>query len=311
MRVTLPVPKKTRNLSMSLKTQRLVIPYTFLIPATALFLIFLVYPLLKGLQISFFDWSIMPNKPSIFTGLANYIKAFQDPITGVAFKNTIFYTLITVPGQMILAMLVAVMIHSLPKAKGFYRVLYYIPVITSWVIVSLLFRYLFQSPQGIINYFLVSIFHVVDKPIPWLQQVSTALIPVMGLGIWKGIGWSMIIYLAALATIPHELTEAASIDGANTWQQFWGITLPLISPTIVFTLVMLLIGGFNVFISVFLITNGGPMQQTEVVLSYMYHQSFDFLDFGYGAALSFLMAAIIVTASGLQLKFLRRPQELS
>ena len=121
----------------------------------------------------------------------------------------------------------------------------------------------------------------------------------------------MIIYLAALATIPHEVTEAASIDGATIWQRFWGITLPLIGPTVVFTLVMLLIGGFNVFISVYLITNGGPMQQTEVMLSYMYHQSFDFLDFGYGAALSFLLAAIIVTASGLQMKFLRRPQEFS
>jgi multiple sugar transport system permease protein len=140
---------------------------------------------------------------------------------------------------------------------------------------------------------------------------GTAMIPIITLGIWKGIGWSMIIYLAALATIPHDIVEAASIDGANTWQRFWQITMPLISPTIVFTLVMLLIGGFNVFISVFLITNGGPMEQTQVLLSYMYHQSFDYLDFGYGAALSFLVAAIIVTASMLQMKFLRRPQEFS
>ena len=311
MRGTFPTRKPIPQIDIPLRTQRLVIPYVFLVPAVALFLIFLVYPLLKGLQISFYDWSIMPNKASIFTGLENYVKAFKDPITGVAFKNTILYTVITVPGQMILAMLVALMIHSLPRAKGFYRTLYYIPVITSWVIVSLLFRYLFQSPQGVINYFLINIFHIAARPIPWLQQVSTAFIPVMGLGIWKGIGWSLIIYLAALATIPHELTEAAAIDGANAWQQFWKVTMPLISPTIVFTLVMLLIGGFNVFISVFLITNGGPMQQTEVVLSDMYHQAFDFLDFGYGAALSFLMAAVIVTASVLQLKFLRRPQELS
>lgn len=297
-------------MKMSLRKQKLIVPYLFIFPAIVLFLVFLIYPLLKGFQISFYDWSIMPNKPSTFVGLQNYIHAFNDPIAKVAFKNTLVYTLITVPAQMILAMLVALLINSITKGKVFFRTIYYIPVITSWVIVSLLFRYLFQSPQGVINYFLVNVLHFAAKPIPWLQQASTAMIPVMGLGIWKGIGWSMIIYLAALSTIPHEILEASSIDGANTWQRFRLVTLPLIGPTVVFTLVMLLIGGFNVFISVYLITNGGPMQQTEVMLSYMYHQSFDFLEFGSGAAISFLLAFLIVTASILQMKFLRRPEEL-
>ncbi len=295
---------------MSLRRQKLIVPYLFVLPAILLFLIFLVYPLLKGLQISFFDWSIMPNKPSTFVGLQNYAQALQDPIAGVAFKNTLIYTAITVPMQMILAMLAALMINSVTKGKIFFRTIYYIPVITSWVIVSLLFRYLFQSPQGIINYFLVNVSHLFTKPVPFLQRAATAMIPVMSLGIWKGIGWSMIIYLAALGTIPHEILEAASIDGANNWQRFRSVTLPLIGPTVVFTLVMLMIGGFNVFISVFLITNGGPMQQTEVMLSYMYHQSFDYLEFGYGAAISILMAILIVVISVLQMRFLRRPQEL-
>ncbi|MCL4560843.1 MAG: sugar ABC transporter permease [Chloroflexi bacterium] len=298
-------------MAISTNTQKKIIPYLFLAPAAVLFLLFLVYPLLKGFQISFYNWSIMPTKPSTFIGLDNYVKAFQDQVVGTAFKNTLIYTLITVPGQMILAMLAAVMIHNITRGKIFFRTLYYIPVITSWVIVSLLFRYLFQSPEGLINYFLVEVFHITPDPVGWLQQAGTAMIPVIGLGIWKGIGWSMIIYLAALASIPHEIGEAASIDGANTWQRFWAVTLPLIGPTVVFTLVMLLIGGFNVFISVYLITNGGPMQQTEVALSYMYHQAFDFIDFGYAASLSFLLAAVIVTGSLLQMKFLRRPVEIS
>lgn len=297
-------------MKMSMKRQKQIIPYLFILPALILFVVFMVYPLLKGFQISFFDWSIMPNKPSTFIGLDNYTRIFSDKIAGVAFKNTILYVAITVPAQMILAMLVAVLINSLTKGKTFFRAVYYIPVITSWVIVSLLFRYLFQSPQGVINYFLVDVFHIVSKPVAFLQQANTAMIPIMSLGIWKGIGWSMIIYLAALSTIPKELTEVAEIDGANGWQRFWSITLPLISPTVVYTLVMLIIGGFNVFISVYLITNGGPMQQTEVYLSYLYHQTFGYLDFGYGAALSFVLAFLIVTLSGLQLKFLRRPQEL-
>lgn len=297
-------------MGMSQRTQKRIIPYLFLLPAISLFAVFLVYPLLKGFQMSFYQWSIMPGKPNIFVGLENYLKAFQDPVVGVAFRNTLVYTLVTVPGQMILAMFAALLIHSVARGKVFFRALYYIPVITSWVIVSLLFRYLFQSPEGLINYFLVEVFHVASDPVPWLQQVGTAMIPIIGLGIWKGIGWSMIIYLAALQSIPHELLEAASIDGASAWQRFWRVTLPLISPTVVFTLVLLLIGGFNVFISVYLITNGGPMQQTEVMLSYMYHQAFDFIDFGYGAALSFLLASLIVTLSFLQMKYLRRPEEI-
>jgi multiple sugar transport system permease protein len=136
------------------------------------------------------------------------------------------------------------------------------------------------------------------------------MIPIWGLGIWKGVGWAMVIFLAALQTIPKELYEAAAIDGASSWRRLISITLPLMRPTLVFTLVMLMIGGFNVFISVYLITNGGPLQRTEVILSYMYHQAFDFLEFGYGAALCFVLAVVIVTISFLQIRFLRRPEEM-
>jgi len=297
-------------LRMYPRTQKLVIPYLFLLPAILLFLVFMVYPLLKGFQISFLHFSIVPTRPSTFVGLKNYIEAFHDPLVWTALKNTLIYTVITVPGQMILAMLVALLINSITHGKAFFRTVYYVPVITSWVIVSLLFLYLFQSPQGLINYFLVDVLHVASQPITWLEDPTTAMIPIVLLGIWKGIGWSMIIYLAALASIPNEILEAAAIDGATAWQRFRSVTLPLIGPTVVFTLVMLLIGGFNVFTSVYLITNGGPMQQTEVMLSYMYHQAFQFIDFGYGAALSFLLAAIIITLSVLQMKLLRRPEEI-
>ncbi len=292
------------------RTIRTITPYLFMLPGLILFLVFMIYPLFSGVRMSFYQWSIMPNKPSTFLGFDNYIKAFQDPIVGVAFKNTVLYTAVTVPAQMVLAMLAALLLNAVTRGRTLFRIIYYLPVVTSWVIVSLLFRYLFSSPNGLVNFYLVEVFHFVQEPVPWLQQANTSFVPVLGLGIWKGIGWSMIIYLAALATVPKELTEAASIDGATPWNHFWGITLPLISPTVVYTLVMLLIGGFNVFISVYLITNGGPMQQTEVFLSYLYHQTFGYLDFGYGAALSFLLAFLIITASGLQMKFLRRPQEL-
>jgi len=297
-------------MNIGFRAQRRILPFVFLLPALAFFVVFQVYPLLKGFQMSFYHWELLPGRVSQFIGLENYIRAFTDPIFLRASKNTLIYALVTVPGQMILAMLAAVLLNALPKGRIIFRVLYYIPVITSWVIVSLLIRYLFQSPEGLINYFLVNALHVTKNPILWMNKASTAFIPILILGIWKGIGWSMVIYLAALAGVPKELQEAASIDGANAWQNFWRITFPLISSTIVFTLVMLLIGGFNVFISVYLITGGGPMQQTEVMLSYSYHQAFDYLDFGYGAALSYTMGIIIIFLSLLQIKLFRKPQEI-
>lgn len=284
--------------------------FTFLLPGVFLFLVFNIYPLLKALQISFYDWSLMPGTPSEFVGLANYLRAVRDPVVSLAFRNTVLYTAITVPGQIVLAMAAALLLNSLGRLKVLLRTLYYLPVITSWVIVSLLFRYMFQSPNGFINYLLVDLLHLAEAPIGWLQSASTAMIPVWLLGIWKGIGWSMVIFLAALQTIPLELYEAAAIDGAGGWEKVRHITLPLIRPTLVFVLVMLMIGGLNVFLPVALVTNGGPQQQTEVVLTYMYHQAFDFLEFGYGSALAFMMAVFIVSLSFIQIRFFRRPEEV-
>jgi len=301
--------RKAKERSSS-RARQLPTVIVFLLPGIFLFLVFNIYPLLKAFQISFYDWSIAPNKPSEFVGLANYAQALKDPIARLAFRNTVLYTIITVPGQIVLAMAAALLLNSITRGKVLLRTIYYLPVITSWVIVSLLFRYMFQSPNGFINYILVNVLHLAETPIGWLQSASTAMIPVWLLGIWKGIGWSMVIFLAALQTIPEEIYEAAAIDGAGSFHKLMQITLPLIRPTLVFVVVMLMIGGLNVFLPVALVTNGGPLQQTEVVLTYMYHQAFDFLDFGYGSALAFMMAVFIVSLSFIQIKFFRQPGDI-
>lgn len=298
------------SMKLSRRSLQVISAWIFILPGLLLYLIFLIYPIIKAFQMSFYEWSVMPGDPNEFIGLTNYFRALQDPIVALSLRNTVLYTIVTVPGQMILAFFFAFLLNNAARGKIFFRTLYYVPVITSWVVVSILFRYLFQSPKGLINHILLDILHIIQQPIPWFREPATAFIPILGLGIWKGIGWSMVIFLAALQTIPKELYDAAAIDGATAWKQLRNITLPLMRPTLVFTLVMLMIGGFNVFISVVLITNGGPVQSTEVILSYMYHQAFDYIDFGYGAALSFIVAMIIVTVSYLQIRFLRRPEEI-
>jgi multiple sugar transport system permease protein len=145
----------------------------------------------------------------------------------------------------------------------------------------------------------------VHHNVNWLQQRWTAMAVLSLLGIWKGIGWSMIIFLAALQVVPRELHEAAAIDGAGPWGRFRHVSLPGIRRTVLFVAVMLVIGGFNVFISVFLITGGGPADETQVLLTYMYRQAFDFLDFGYGSALAFMLTIIVLALSGVQMRFFR------
>jgi len=285
-------------------------PYIFLLPGALLFTTFMIYPLADAFRISLLDWKIMPGAVSPFVGAENYARAFNDPIFWQALKNTLLYAAITVPAQMALAMLVAVALDVVPRGRVIFRTLFYLPVITSWVVVALLFRYLFDASEGGIINFLLMALGLAKEPIAWLREPDSAMFAIMALGVWKGIGWSMVIFLAALQTIPPELHEAAEIDGATSAQRFFGITLPLLRPTIVFVMVTLLIGGFNVFISIYLMTGGGPLHRTESILTYMYDQAFNQLQFGYAAALSYILAIIVFLVSALQIKFLRSPTEM-
>jgi multiple sugar transport system permease protein len=160
-----------------------------------------------------------------------------------------------------------------------------------------------------VNWVLHDATHVTNHNVAWLAQRWTAMAAISILGVWKGIGWSMIIFLAALQGVPRELHEAAAVDGAKAWARFRAVSLPAIWPVVGFVTVMLVIGGFNVFISVFLMTGGGPLDETQVLLSYMYRQAFTFLDFGYGSALSFILTLIVFVLSLVQLRLFRRPAE--
>lgn len=282
----------------------------FLLPGLALFAIFVAWPLAQGLRISFYDWNIMPGAAQKFVGLANYQKAFVDPKVRLALANTLLYVVVTVPGQMFFGLLVAVGLNAVIRGRGAWRTLYYIPVLTSWVVVSFIFKYLFLGGQAPVNYLLKDILHLIPAHVDWLQNRWTAQVPITLLGIWKGVGWNAVMFLAGLAAIPRELYEAAAIDGASRPKTFFRITLPLLRPVLLFVAVMLTIGAFGVFISVHLMTGGGPLDKTQVLLSYMYTQGFSNFKFGYGFALAALLGLVIFGISVLQFRFVKNEMDV-
>ena len=275
-----------------------------LLPGIIVFALFTVYPILNLLIMSFMQWDLGSVFQRSFAGLGNYKEVLSDKTFYIAFENTLVYTFVTVPGQMILGLAAAVLIHSIPKFKVTFRVIYYIPVITSWVIVSLVFRYIFNT-EGMLNYLLSNVLHITDENIPWLNTRWGGMTVAMLLGIWKGVGWSLVVFLAALQSVPNELYEAADMDGCGPLNRFFRITLPCIKPTILFALVMLTIGGFNVFTSIKMITDGKPMHQTETILTWMYYKAFSTGEFGYAAALSFIVAITLMMLAYLQFKAMK------
>lgn len=279
-----------------------------LLPGVLVFAMFTIYPILKLLYMSFLEWNRDNMFEHGFAGLANYAAVLGDATFRTAFANTLIYTLVTVPGQMVLGLLAAVLINSIPRFRVTFRVIYYLPVITSWVIVSLVFRYIFNT-EGMLNYLLTNVLHLSESNIRWLDTRWGGLTVAMMLGIWKGVGWNLVVFLAALQSVPQELYESASIDGCGPFARFFYITLPSIKPTILFALVMLTIGGFNVFTSIKMITDGKPMHETEVVLTWMYSKAFSSGDFGYAAALSFIVALTLAFLAVPQFKAMRRNGE--
>jgi multiple sugar transport system permease protein len=227
----------------------------------------------------------------------------------MSFRNTLFYVVVTVPGQMILGLAIAMLLDGPLRARAIYRTVYYVPVVTSWVVVSLVFTFLFNGQAGLVNWVLHDNLHVVGRNINWLREPWPAKIAIATLGIWKGVGWTMVIFLAGLQSIPQTLHEAAAVDGAGSWRRLRDVTLPLMRNTLLFVLVILMIGAFQVFISVYVMTGGKPLHRTDVILTYMYSNAFEFLDLGYGSAISYMLAGMVFALSLAQIRLLRRRVE--
>lgn len=281
--------------------------YLFILPGTLLFIVWTLYPLLDAFRMSFYQWNLI--KPSRFIGLDNYQRALTDDVFWMAFRNTLFYVVVTVPGQMILGLAIALLLDGPLRARAVYRTIYYIPVVTSWVVVSLIFTFLFNSQAGLVNWVLKDSLGLIDSNIRWLRDPTMARIVIAILGIWKGVGWTMVIFLAGLQAIPQNLYEAAAVDGAGPARRMRDITLPLIRNTTLFIMVILTIGAFQVFISVYVMTQGKPLHRTDVMLTYMYSNAFESLDLGYGSAIAYMLAALVFALSMVQIRVLKRKVE--
>lgn len=300
------MPSRTKR-----KLTQLLSAALFVLPGLLLFITFIVGPMVYSLRISFYDWKIVNPADSMWVGTANYARALSNPVFQRAVLNTLIYALVTVPGQMIIGLIVAVLLNQDIRNRALFRVIYYLPVITSWVIVSLLFEYMFSGQAGLVNYILRDVLHVIPKNILWLADPVLTFVPIHLLGIWKGVGWTAVIFLAGLQAIPEHLYEAAEVDGASPRNRFFSITLPLLRPTILFLVVVLTIGALNAYISNLLITNGGdPLDLTHFILTLMYDATFNRLDFGYGSAISYLLTIFVFIISVIQIRLLRQEVDL-
>ncbi len=256
------------------------------------FLLFMIVPVGISFYYSLCDFNIL-SEP-VFRGLKNYKMMLEDDVFWKSLKVTIFYTVVSVPLKLIFALIVAQLLLKTTKITGLYRALYYLPsIIGGSVAVSILWKRMFAT-DGLVNNLLG---RIGIQPIAWLGDTDIAIWILILLTVWQ-FGSSMLIFLSALKQIPTSLYEASTVDGAGKWKQFTKVTLPLLTPTIFFNLVMQMINGLLAFTQCFIITKGQPMDSTLFYMVYMYRQSFEFYNTGYGAALAWVMLVIvgIVTA---------------
>jgi multiple sugar transport system permease protein len=268
----------------------------FLGPGLVGFVIFYVVPIITSLYVSFTEWDLLSSPE--FIGLKNYQTLVGDPNFWMALKNTMFYILGYLPAVVAIGLGVALLLNSKLKARTLFRGVYFLPVVTSWVAVSLVWAWLFNPVYGLINY-LLSLGGIAGPN--WLTDPSTAMIAIIITSVWKDIGFIMVLYLGGLQNISPSLYEAASIDGANNFKKFWKITLPMLQPTTFFVVMISLINSFQVFDQVNVMTGGGPGNATNVLVQNIYKSAFGFFEMGYAAAMSWALFLIIFAVSLVQM----------
>mgnify|MGYP005754765907 FL=1 len=286
--MALAAPKKKKKMSTYKRAQRNT-AILFLIPNFLGFLVFIVYPVLKSLYISFFNWDGLGTKE--FIGIQNYVRLFQDSTFQISFLNNLHYTIVTVPLSIFLGIMIALLMNTKMAGIKAFRVIYFLPQVTSMIAIGIVWTTVLAN-YGPVNQILMSI--GVENPPQWLSSSTWALISVEMVSIWRSMGYNAIILLAGLQGINAELYEAAKIDGAGVFKRFTKITFPMLSPTIFLCTVLQFISSFQVFDTIMGMTQGGPGRATNVLTYYIYQRAFVDFRFGYASAVAYVLFIIIL-----------------
>ncbi|MCY4538773.1 MAG: sugar ABC transporter permease [Chloroflexi bacterium] len=278
-------------------------PYLWILPAILVYGIFKLVPLVSGIYMALLRWDGI-EEPR-FIGLRNFEKILNDKLTLLVLGNNVEYAVLTVTGKIILSLFLAIMLNQALRGRTFYRTSLFMPVVMSFVVIGILWRWLFNTEFGLLNNLFESLglgFLAQD----WLGDTSIALKSLTLVDIWKWYGFHMVIFLAGLQSIPGELYEAAKIDGASVWQQFRHVTLPMLQPVMIVNVTISLMGAFNVFDIPYVMTEGGPANSTNVMALHIYLRGFKFYRFGFSAALSYVLLTIVTLVAALQLWLMTR-----
>ncbi|MDB4897644.1 MAG: sugar transporter permease, partial [Firmicutes bacterium] len=274
--------------------------YLFLAPNLIGFLLFTVLATLASLGISFTNWDLLT--PPQWAGVHNYVKLWQDPTFWKVLKNTLFFTVTSVPLTVALGLVLALGLNRKMRGTAWLRSAYFVPVVTSSFVIALVWRWLYNPDYGMMNYLLRLI--GITGP-NWLTSQKWAMTAVVIVSVWKGCGYAMVLFLAGLQSISDQIYEAGSIDGTNSWQRFRYLTIPLLTPTTFFVSIISLIGSFQVFDSVSALTDGGPADATRPLVMYIVDNAFTYLSMGYGAALAWVLFAIVFVITLVQWRLQR------
>lgn len=294
-RVSYPFATRTRR-------RRLLTAYAFMLPSLVVMALFMFYPLIRAAWLSLTSYSFFGT--SQFIGLGNYTKLVHDAQFWNDLGNTAYYAAVTTPVSIILALGLALLLNrrGLP-GRGILRAAIFLPAVVSLAVAAIPFRLMFTPSIGLVTYWLGALgIHATD----WLNSTTLAMPAVIIVGIWKDVGFYMVIYLAGLQTIPREFYEAARIDGASTWQRFRRITLPLLNNTTMFVTIIALIASFQAFDQIYVMTQGGPAFSTETLVMLIYRQGFQNFSMGYASAIGYVLVLIILLFSLLQMRYFNR-----
>lgn len=293
--------EKSASLRRQLK-QEAKTAWLFSLPALVLLLVFLVIPFTLAFVFSFTNQRLIPNPnvPTEFIRVRNFIRLFTDETFYKALGNNFIFAAIVVPIQTAFALILAMLVNQKVKLVNLYRTIYFSPVVTTMVVVAIVWSFLYNPGEGFINQILKFVTLGRAKPLDWLKSPKLAFPAIMVLSIWQGVGFQMIIFLAGLQDIPKELYEAAQVDGAGRWRQFWSVTLPQLRNTTLFVVIATTILAFKLFDQVWVLTRGGPQQSTMTTIVYLYRQGFRQLRVGYASTIAVVFFLIVLVISIIQ-----------